>query len=176
MTTHILEPTTGPTECPMEMTVERIRELIPPLVSEILETMFFCEAELEAVTAAGETSEHSLEFVDDEDPVYRIVIDFQGSPSGRFWLRVTANAAKSLAADFLGVDRDDVDEARSLQTAFELGNMICGSVVSRVESQAAFALTAPRLFSVGDTLPDVRPPYVSFAVSGGKVEVACSLN
>lgn len=105
--------------------------LVGECVSAILETMFFTAAEpCEAGEAGG--------------PEWmQVAVDFEGAPSGitRLWL--TEAAAVRMAGDFLGLDGSaGPDEAR--MTAFELANMICGSLVSRLESGSNFALAAPR--------------------------------
>ena len=149
--------------------LEPIQELIPVCSTEVLETMFF--------STADPASDYPPEEIEsfEQLPAYMVVVDFLGRPSGRFWIRATRATAAALAADFLGLDRDEIDDERSLQTVLELSNMLCGSVVSRVESDAAFALNPPRLLEVGETAEPNPTHWARFVVEGGLVEVACTL-
>jgi CheY-specific phosphatase CheX len=111
-------------------------------VSEVLETMFFVEAE-------GQPS--------DRPPETIIVarVDFEGSPSGTFSLRISEPAANRMAADFLGEEAAELPPARTLEVVSELANMICGSLLSRVESETAFRLSPPS--TAPETAPVVQP-------------------
>jgi CheY-specific phosphatase CheX len=74
-----------------------------------------------------------------------IELAFEGLPSGTLTLRVSSAAARQIAADFLGEDACGLSFAKVEEVARELANMICGSVLSRVESTATFRLHPPRL-------------------------------
>ncbi len=80
-------------------------------------------------------------------PVDEIAVSlaFEGEPSGLFLLRLTTAAARQIAADFLGIDEEEVSDTRISEVVRELANMICGSVLSRVESAATFQLGAPQI-------------------------------
>ncbi len=97
-----------------------------------MEKMFFIEC-------LGEP----LEFVSGPEVVAHLT--FEGDPSGALTLRVTAGAARSVAADFLGAEESDLSEQQIGDVVSELANMICGSVLSRVESSTTFRLAAPRI-------------------------------
>ena len=65
-----------------------------------------------------------------------------------------AHAAASLiAADFLGEDADSVTPAQVQEVAKELANMICGAVLSRIESSAIFRLATPDLVDGHSDVP-----------------------
>ncbi|HWB85380.1 MAG TPA: chemotaxis protein CheX [Bryobacteraceae bacterium] len=72
-------------------------------------------------------------------------LSFEGEPSGWLVLRISGGAARSIAADFLGAEEQELTSAQVGEVICELANMICGSVLSRVESEAAFRLESPRL-------------------------------
>ena len=103
-------------------------------VREVLEKMFFVEALDEP---PGET--------DSPDGGLAVELTFEGSPSGALTLRVSIAAARQIAADFLGQDESGLSPAQVGEVVCELANMICGSVLSRVESTATFHLAPPRL-------------------------------
>lgn len=100
-------------------------------VEEVLETMFFVESE--GPPADGCPAES----------IVQAQVDFEGSSSGRLSLRISQEAAHSMAADFLGEEAQDVPATRTVEVVSELANMICGSVLSRIESQTTFRLSPP---------------------------------
>ena len=73
---------------------------------------------------------------------------FEGEPSGSLDLSVALTAARSISADFLGVDQQEVSERQIADVVCELANMICGAVLSRVEL-ATFHLRAPAIVRAG---------------------------
>ena len=72
-------------------------------------------------------------------------LTFQGEPPGSLTMRVTAGAARSIAADFLGEEQETVSDQQTAEVVCELANMICGSLLSRVEGATTFNLEAPRI-------------------------------
>ena len=103
-------------------------------MAEVLEKMFFIRA-----------FEEPLE--EPESPRRNIAVQlaFDGDPSGSLTLRTTSAAARSIAADFLGEDESELSERQVEEVVSELANMICGAVLSRVESRAVFRLGSPRI-------------------------------
>ena len=113
-------------------------------VQEVLEKMFFVEPiEEPPVEAASPNGELAVRLA------------FEGLPSGTLTLRVSNSAARQIAADFLGEDESGLSPAKVEEVVRELANMICGSVLSRVESTATFRLAPPRLL-VAEERPDRR--------------------
>lgn len=110
------------------------RQALRDSVDEVLEKMFFAETlgELSGPDEAGEA--------------ITVELTFQGEPSGWMCLRLTADAAREIAVDFLGIeDGAEISNDRISEVVRELANMICGSVLSRVESAATFRLGVPRI-------------------------------
>jgi CheY-specific phosphatase CheX len=73
-----------------------------------------------------------------------VKLTFEGTPSGALTLCVTTAAAGQIAADFLGEDESGLSHERVVEVVCELANMICGSVLSRVESASTFRLASPQ--------------------------------
>ena len=117
------------------MTDDLIREALQESVNEVLERMFFVETLGEAADPAEDPQANEI----------AVGLSFQGEPSGSFLLRLTGAAARQIAADFLGIDEAEVSDTQTSDVVRELANMICGSVLSRVESAATFRLAAPRI-------------------------------
>jgi CheY-specific phosphatase CheX len=113
-----------------------MRQALRTAVDEVLERMFFAEtlgecAACDAECASGEKLAVSLTFA--------------GEPSGFLLLHMSAMAARQIAADFLGADEASVSALQTSEVVCELANMICGSVLSRVESATTFQLGAPHV-------------------------------
>lgn len=113
------------------MTPTGVSGALREAVDEVLETMFFVQAEGEA--AAGRPPEELV----------AARVSFEGIPSGTLSLRIALRAAHDMAADFLGEEASEVAPGRTLEVIGELANMICGSVLSRVESENTFRLSEP---------------------------------
>ena len=71
-------------------------------------------------------------------------LDFEGQPCGSLLLRMDAEAARSIAADFLAEDTETVTPRQVEDVLFELANMICGAALSSLESGISFRLGPPR--------------------------------
>jgi hypothetical protein len=91
-------------------------------------------------------------------------LTFEGDPPGCFTLRVTKSAACSIAADFLGAEESELSEREVSDVICELANMICGSVLSRVESNTTFRLASPRVLQEDAPAAAIGPPVPGSAV------------
>jgi hypothetical protein len=98
--------------------------------TEVLETMFFVDVLPEGGPEDG-ASMLSAE------------LQFQGRVSGRFGVRVPLPGGRVMAANFLGSEQ--ASEVQAGQVLCELANMLCGSVLSRIEEEARFELGHPEL-------------------------------
>jgi CheY-specific phosphatase CheX len=78
-------------------------------------------------------------------------VSFEGDPPGYFQMRIARPAANAVAADFLGEDLESLSDRQSTDVTLELANMICGAVLSRIESRASFRLASPEVVP-GDTV------------------------
>jgi CheY-specific phosphatase CheX len=107
-----------------------LAEAIQAAAMEVLETMFF--------TSVLDESEGAP----DAPPVLAS-LDFHGTPSGSFQVELARPAAVCLAADFLGTDAEEICDERAQEVTCELANMLCGSILSRIEPDALFDLSHP---------------------------------
>jgi len=122
------------------MNESALRTALAESLDDVLEKMFF-------IRSLGEPGDYTPE------PAVTAHLTFEGDPPGWLTLRVTAAAARSVAADFLGEEELDLSEGQIGEVVCELANMICGSVLSRVESNTAFRLAAPRIVASAENLP-----------------------
>jgi len=70
-------------------------------------------------------------------------LEFQGELSGSFSLRMGGETARMLAANFFGEDESEVSETAIGDMVGEMANMLCGSVLSRIETEMHFKLSHP---------------------------------
>jgi CheY-specific phosphatase CheX len=127
-------------------------------VEEVLEKMFFVQALEEPSGVAAAPGE-----------LIAVKLTFEGSPSGTLTVCISTAAARQIAADFLGEDETALSTAQVGEVVCELSNMICGSVLSRVESSTTFRLAAPHLLLVEDwrLCPETADHRISHAVAIG---------
>jgi len=124
-------------------------------VHEVLEKMFFVDL-MDPGAAEERTGDIAAEVI------------FDGDPPGTFRLDLERAAAKSAAADFLGEDPEELTTEQLNEVVCELANMVCGSVLSRIESSATFRLAKPRI-TPGECPPQA-PATASFqALVGGSM-------
>jgi len=105
-------------------------------VVEVLEKMFF----IEAITALPPDDAA-------QGPAVVVALEFDGDPAGVFRMSLARAAAALIAADFLGEDTASLAGPQVDEVAKELANMICGAVLSRIESSATFRLSAPDIIA-----------------------------
>ena len=114
-----------------------IHAALSTAVADVLESMFFLEALGEAAEPPAEAETVTAH------------LTFDGDPPGWFHLRLARSAASAIAADFLGEDAESLTDRQSAEVTKELANMICGAVLSRIESRASFRLGTPEIVAGG---------------------------
>jgi len=140
------------------VTETTIRGALASAVGDVLESMFF----LDTLGEAGEPPAGA-------DTV-TVHLSFEGDPAGCFEMRVACPAANAIAADFLGEDAESVTPQQSTDVTLELANMICGAVLSRIESSATFRLGAPRV--VADIVADEETTRYTVETGSGTLTAA----
>ncbi len=125
--------------------------------SEVLETMFF-------TGMLGETGDRP------SDPI-TTSLDFHGQPSGSFGISISRDASRQIAAAFLAEDEQDITQEQVDEVVCELTNMLCGSLLSRIESEASFDLTHPELAPP----PSSTTYYRNFEIESGTLALWLNL-
>jgi CheY-specific phosphatase CheX len=124
---------------------------------QVLETMFFVvpsEAPAGAAEAGG--------------PRLAARIAFRGEPPGVFAVSLPEPAARTIAANFLGAETESELPFESVwEVVAELANMICGSVLSRLETESKFELDAPEALAGGEDPHAGRTQVESLDLEGG---------
>ncbi|PWT99764.1 MAG: hypothetical protein C5B51_26450 [Terriglobia bacterium] len=145
------------------MTDDGIERVLAKSTGEVLEQMFFVRALNEPNPSPPATESQLV-----------AEVSFEGQPSGRLGLRVNAAAARSIAADFLGEDECSLSEGQVGEVICELANIICGSVLSSVESETTFRLKSPRLLSMPEEFAAEGAVVHSVTLDRGVLGVAFS--
>jgi CheY-specific phosphatase CheX len=125
-------------------------------VAEVLETMFFAEPEPAAADAGP-----------GDETVSSACLNYRGVVSGTLRVHLSADAARRLACDFLG--SEDPPPAEVAAVVREMANMICGAVLSRLHTEAAFELSAP--VSCDGAAPGPDALVRRFDLGGGVLRV-----
>jgi len=138
--------------------------ILGSVTEEVLEAMFFT-----SVYGPADASPP------DGEPHVSAHLTFRGSPCGAMTLSLTEPAARTLAASFLAAEPDEPLASSQLGgVVCELTNMICGSLLSRVESQTHFQLSSPELLPDGAALP-ACPPNQSLDLGDGMLALWLTL-
>ncbi len=121
--------------------------LVVECCSEVLESMYFTTV-LESSSNLGSppaTLPGHLAFG----------LRFQGEVHGSFGINLSPAMARVLAANFLGEEEETLTDVEVAEVAGELTNMLCGSIVSRVEGTSKFALSHPEPLIPSTALSDI---------------------
>jgi len=140
--------------------VLEVEQVLRDSVNEVLEKMFFIRSLGDSPSASAESELIAH-------------LTFEGHPCGSFTLRAGRAAARSITADFLGAEEDELTDEQVGEVICELANMICGSALSRIESDFHFRLASPVLLSAP---PKDRGAVVSQAVELYNGALAATMN
>jgi CheY-specific phosphatase CheX len=129
------------------MTENQWDGILASTAEDVLETMFFTGIEGLADADAPPSGPH-----------LGVRLAFAGTPSGMLTLRISEASARSLASNFLAAEADEpLPDAPLGAVVGELANMICGALLSQVQSETHFHLSSPELMPSGAVQPDCRP-------------------
>ena len=148
------------------MTKQNPDQLISDAVDVVLETMFFS-----AVLGPAEP--------DTGGEILEARVAFRGRLSGTLGVCLSETSSRLLAAGFLGEEEESLMDTQPGQVVCELANMLCGSLLSKMESEESFDLASPELLPAGsETVAiSVAPPFAreSFELEGGVLTVTLRL-
>ncbi len=139
------------------MQTSELDRFVADSTAEVLETMFF-------TCIVGDAD------CEPSDPV-STKLDFTGTPSGSFGLSLSKAASRQIAAGFLAEDEFEISQAQADEVVCELTNMLCGSLLSRMETETCFDLTHPELAAI----PESRAYLRHFALDGGTLSIWLNL-
>lgn len=135
-------------------------EMLAEAAGEVLETMFFT-----GIFGAAQARESLA------GPHFAARLTFDGTPGGALTLSVAAPAASALAANFLAASDDEPPGPAQLASVVcELANMVCGALLSKVQSERHFRLSSPEPMA-GDGAIPCGEPSQSLDVGDGAIDV-----
>ena len=118
------------------METSEMEQAMADAAEAVLESMFFTSLTEEGAGApCGSLHE----------PCIAARLSFRGNPPGRFGVRTPPETGRRITASFLGLGEDEPTEAEIGEVICELANMLCGSVLSRLETYSRFELSGPEL-------------------------------
>ena len=139
-------------------------EALSAAAADVLETMFFTPVISEATPDESSS-----------EPELMARLKFSGGRSGSFTIRVSAGAAATIAANFLGEETDSPEPGQVRDVVCEMANMICGSVLSRLDREAHFDLQHPELVEACSE-PALGSVCSLFEIEGGQVALCLQLD
>jgi len=142
---------------------QALAQVLAECTEQVLEQMFFVRPLNDSLSEDPPSGPHLVADV-----------GFAGDPSGHLILSVSTHAARSIAADFLAEEEPVLSEQQVGEVVCELANIICGSVLTRVESRTLFRLGSPSLRSHSLTPEPQLPAVQSLNLWNGNLTVALS--
>ena len=124
------------------MPVSELDQILFDAAVDVLETMFFSAVMGDAPPPECKSSWISAR------------LSFHGSPSGSFGVGIPQDCGRKIAAMFLGLEEESVTELQIGEVVCELTNMLCGSVLSRLENDTRFDLSHPELVPASSNCPE----------------------
>lgn len=122
---------------------DAVRQLLSESAQQTLETMFFAAPEAISADAGRPRGE-----------LIASRLTFLGAACGSFGAAVSAPLARALAANFLGVDdASELASSEVTEVVGELTNIICGAVLSELETNSNFDIATPQPFEVPENDP-----------------------
>jgi CheY-specific phosphatase CheX len=133
--------------------------LVVECCSEVLDSMYFTTV-LDASSSVGHPSAPQADEL-------AFSLRFRGEVHGTFGVLIGVSMARMLAANFLGEEEEALTEIEIAEVVGELANMLCGSIVSRVEGKSKFALSHPEPFMAAPT--DLESLFSRFETDNGMI-------
>ena len=150
------------------MMTHKIEDVLRDESTNVLETMFFADAEV----------------ADNEDAVHSdasaCTLQCSGAENGTFSLAIDRIALQNLCSAFYGQD-DEPSEAQERELICELTNMLAGSTLSAYAPEHYCKLSSPLIYDFARHLetkvpnPEENHTSVNFSLDGGLLSVSCSL-
>lgn len=124
-----------------------LNDLLVAAITQVCETSFFAFTEVASPELAASAA--------DESRWFHGVVNFRGPMNGRVVVSLGEGLARDLFAAFLGFeDSSQSNPAEIHDVIGEFTNMVCGTWLTAVESDACFALDPPAVLMAGPPLAD----------------------
>lgn len=110
-----------------------LKDAVETATAQVMESMFYLSSDGPSVFEIAET-----------DLAIQRELDFKQPEPGTFGIGATSANARTFAANFLGDEPDQVDESTAGEIFGEMANMICGSLLARLQPSNPVELSSPR--------------------------------
>jgi len=137
-----------------------VAALLDSCCEQVLETMFFAPV----LEPADPASSSGAARVDTR-------LTFEGKPSGAFEVDADPGVARTMAANFLGVEESEVNEQQVDEVLAEFTNMTCGSALSSLGCVEYFHLATPRTSRPVEFAPSINGVRRAFLLENGTLGV-----
>jgi CheY-specific phosphatase CheX len=140
-----------------------IDEVLGPSVARVLETMCY-------VAVLGQANAP-----DQQEGCISVRVRFEGRSPGSLAVCIPRRMAETLAEDFLGARPEQALAALTVEDVVsELGNMICGAVLSEIQRDARFKLFPPQVLAEDEAAAE-RAAAQWFGVGEGVLGLTLTL-
>lgn len=136
-------------------------EILTSCVTQVLEFMCFSEA-------------HPISDTFDTNDMIASCVQFHGSLSGSLWLEMSSGTADWLTVSFLGLSDLAPERSQAEDTVCELGNVICGRLISWLDPSATLRIDAPVKAKAANASRELV--WQNFRADAGLLRVAFQLN
>ena len=105
------------------------------------------------------------------EPGYAAAISFTGTHTGALRVTMPHSTAAALAVNFLGEPDEEDTAARAVGLAGELANILCGSLIARMEPAGRFRISPPQVAAVRETPAEPADVRRVFTLEEGPLEI-----
>ena len=121
------------------MDKEIIMEMMKQAISDVLETMFFQPVQISSKNGTLQ------EWFSDKQSLLGATLTFSGPFAGSIYIVIPVNLVKEITANFLGIEKEEVNENQKKDTIKEALNIIGGHMFSLFDKEGAISLGIPEL-------------------------------
>ena len=126
---------------------QNVKQAVGASLAEVFETMFFTLLEPVDGIPSREEWASEKDFVEAD-------ISYTGSNSGELQFFFPQTLARSIAANFLGEQADELSDGQIVDTVRESVNMAVGSMLGRIDPNGECSLSIPQARVVADFSPE----------------------
>jgi len=108
-------------------------------ISDVLETMFFQPVQISCKDCTLQ------EWFSDKQSLLGAILSFSGPFAGSIYIVIPVNLIKEITANFLGIEKEEVNENQKKDTIKEALNMIGGHMFSLFDKEGVISLGIPEL-------------------------------
>ena len=124
------------------MDKEIMMGMMKQAISDVLETMFFQPVQISCKDCTLQ------EWFSDKQSLLGAILTFSGPFAGSIYIVIPVNLVKEITANFLGIEKEEVNENQKKDTIKEALNIIGGHMFSLFDKEGAISLGIPEL--IGD--------------------------